>query len=470
MHLSHRLPCLVLLLASLVILSSPAQAGWRAGAAKVNITPSYPVRLSGYGSRTTEFEGVKADIWVKVLALAWDDAPPVVVMTVDNVGVPFTVRDEVLAGLKDGHITTERLAICSTHTHCAPMLKGNLANMFGVDLPADQQERIDRYTKELTASLIKAAHEALAGMQPAVISLAHGQVAFAHNRRLAVGPGYANSPNPTGPTDHDLPVLKIADEKGMVKAIFTSYACHCTTLGWNFIHPDWAGMAQAALEKAFPGAVALTAIGCGADQNPYPRHEEILAQLHGDTLAAEAVRLVKGYTMAAGDWKSGAQDLKPLQGPLSCGVRNITLSYDTLPTREQWEKQSAQGKTPHERHLAGMFLAMLARNEPVPQELPYLVQAWTFGDGLAMVFLNGEVVVDYSLRLKKEYDPARMWVNSYSNNVPCYIPSERVLKEGGYEGAGAMIYYARPTKFAPGLEDKIIGAVHELVPEGFKAK
>jgi len=84
-----------------------------------------------------------------------------------------------------------------------------------------------------------------------------------------------------------------------------------------------------------------------------------------------------------------------------------------------------------------------------------------------MVFLPGEVVVDYALRLKKEFDPARLWINAYANDVPCYIPSERILQEGGYEGGGAMIYYDRPTRFAPGVEDRIVQAVHALLPTQF---
>jgi hypothetical protein len=86
-----------------------------------------------------------------------------------------------------------------------------------------------------------------------------------------------------------------------------------------------------------------------------------------------------------------------------------------------------------------------------------------------MVFLPGEVVVDYSLRLKREFDRSRIWVNGYSNDVPCYIPSRRVLEEGGYEGGGAMVYYDRPTKFAPDVEERIVGAVHDLMPRGFLA-
>jgi putative membrane-bound dehydrogenase-like protein len=86
-----------------------------------------------------------------------------------------------------------------------------------------------------------------------------------------------------------------------------------------------------------------------------------------------------------------------------------------------------------------------------------------------MVFLPGEVVVDYSLRLKREFDRSRLWVNAYSNDNPCYIPSERILKEGGYEGGGAMVYYDRPTKLAAGVEQKIIDEVHRQLPENFRA-
>jgi hypothetical protein len=84
-----------------------------------------------------------------------------------------------------------------------------------------------------------------------------------------------------------------------------------------------------------------------------------------------------------------------------------------------------------------------------------------------MVFLPGEITVDYSLRIKREFDPARLWVNGYSNDVPCYVPSRRVLDEGGYEGAGAMVYYDRPTQFAPDVEERIMKAVHEVTPKDF---
>src|SRR5216110_3065016 len=67
----------------------------------------------------------------------------------------------------------------------------------------------------------------------------------------------------------------------------------------------------------------------------------------------------------------------------------------------------------------------------------------------------------------RRHSPTRLWVNAYANDVPCYIPSERILREGGYEGGGAMIYYDKPTRLAPGIEALIVNAVHDLVPKGF---
>ena len=147
-------------------------------------------------------------------------------------------------------------------------------------------------------------------------------------------------------------------------------------------------------------------------------------------------------------------------------MKTIELPFAELPTREEWEQNSRQ--TNYVGYYARVNLAKLDRGEHLRTRLSYTIQTWMFGDNLAMVFLPGEVVVDYSLRLKKEFDPGRLWINAYANDMPCYIPSERVLKEGGYEGGGAMVYYDQPNRFAPGIEDRIINAVHDLIPAGFQ--
>ena len=99
--------------------------------------------------------------------------------------------------------------------------------------------------------------------------------------------------------------------------------------------------------------------------------------------------------------------------------------------------------------------------------MPYRIQTWCFGDELAIVFLAGEVVVDYALRLKWETDAERLWIAAYCNDVPCYIPSRRILSEGGYEADFSMIYYGQPSRLAPATEDVIVHTVHELLPGAF---
>lgn len=428
-------------------LSAGEPTRWSVGVARVDITPDYPVRLSGYGGRREESEGVAQRIFAKAIAFGSDAEGPAVLLTVDNCGVPAHMRDELARRLAaKTKVVAARIALCSSHTHSAPVLVGALVNIFSSEIPAEHWTRIERYTRELADKLEQVALAALADRQPANLAWGVGHVGFAHNRR----------PYAFKPEDHSLPVLRITGADGKVRGILTSYACHCTTVRFNRIHGDWAGCAQEYLEKEFPGAIALTAIGCGADQNPRPRGTYELAAAHGAALGQEARSLVNGSL------------LKPLGGRLECRTREIRLPYDSVPTRAEWEARAKQGATDGIAFHARLQLAKLDRGETLPTELPYLVQVWSFGRELAMVFLPGEVVVDYSLRLKREFDAERLWVNGYSNDVPCYIPSERILQEGGYEGATAMRIYDRPNRFAAGIEDRIVGAVHGLMPAEFK--
>lgn len=412
------------------------------GVARINITPDYPIRLTGYAARKTESEGVVQQLWAKALAFGADK--PAILITVDNCGVPANVRDEVVRRLRQRTRTKpDRIAICSTHTHSGPWLRGYLPNLFVEPIPPDQQARVDRYTHELTDALETVALDALKDRQPARLSRGLGKAMFAANRRTK-----------GGPTDHDLPVLFVTDSQGKLRAIFSSYACHCTTLGGDFnqLCGDWAGYAQEYLEREHPGAIALLALGCAGDANPYPRPGLDPAKRHGQEICTEVDRVL-------------ANELSPVAGKLVCRTKQIALPLDTLPTRAEWETRAKE--TNYIGSHARLTLARLDRGEKLPTTVPYFVQTWTFGKGLAMIFLPGEVVVDYSLRLKKELDASRLWINAYANDVPCYIASERILREGNYEGGGAMPYYDKPARLAPGVENLIIGTVHDLVPKEF---
>lgn len=416
------------------------------GAAAVDITPDYPIRLSGFGFRRTESEGVTQRIWVKALAIGSDEQGPAVLLAVDNVGVPGWMVEEVAGRLKRKcGLLRERFAVTFTHTHTAPMLKGVLPTLFGQPIPPEHQQHIDRYSQELTDKLEQASLAALKDRRPARLSWGVGRVGFSKNRRPK-----------GGPVDQDLPLLAVKDLDGKLRAAYVNFATHCVTLSNNQISGDWAGYAQEAIERNHPGAVALVSIGCGADSNPIPGVQgdkvEVAAEQGGE-IAAEVERLLRGF-------------LAPITKPVTGRLQRFELPLAELPTREAWEERVKVGK--YIGYHAQVQLDRLSRGEELKEAIDYSVETWTFGQELAMVFLPGEVVVDYSLRLKRELDRSRLWVNAYSNDDPCYIPSERVLKEGGYEGASAMTYYDVPAPFRPGLEEKIISAVHKQLPATFK--
>jgi hypothetical protein len=434
------------------------------GVAEVDITPAYPVRMTGYGNRKSEMEGVEQRIKARALAVGGDardkggsaDQGPFILVTVENCGVPAYLTDAVAQRLEQkGGILRQRFVVSSTHTHCGPALRGVLGLIFGAPIPPEHQERVDRYSIELTDKIEHVARAALDQRRPSRLAWGQGSVGVAVNRRQSTARGVQIGVNPPGPVDHSLPLLRVTDAEGSVRAVLVNYACHCTTLGGDFnkICGDWAGYACEAIERSHPGAIALVTIGCGADANPQPRGSLQNAKDNGAAIAREAERLLQGK-------------LQPLQAPNKARLQKFTIPFGTLPTRAEWEERAP--KPGAEGLHARANLARLDRGEAIPAVLPYIVQTWSFGNDLAMVFLAGEVVVDYAHRLKAECDGTRLWISAYCNDVPCYIASRRVIGEGGYEVDGSMRYYDRPTRLDPEAEDRIIAAVKALLPEPFQ--
>lgn len=422
------------------------------GFARVDVTPETPVRLGGYGNRREESEGVAQKLHARAIAIG--DS---VLVAVDSIGLPAAIVEEVAARLKKSHnLPRERLAVCATHSHTAPYVNGVVPLIFGEPIPTAHQANLDRYAAFLTDRIAKAAAEALADRKPARLSWAEGKVGFAMNRRVIENRLWVKfGENTAGPVDHSLPVLIAKSPDGTLRGVVANYACHCTTFTGpdNRIHGDWAGVAAEILEGKHPGAVALITIGCGGDANPSPRIAPLIeqARIHGQTLASEVERFLD----------SG----KPLSAPPVCKLERFDLPLAPIPPKEEWERR-AEGKN-RPAFFAKLMLERLSRGEKVPTTVPYSAQAWTFGNDLAMVFLAGEVVVDYSLRLKKELDGKRLWVTAYANDLPCYIASKRMAAEGGYEVEQSMYSYDRAAPLAPEVEDLIITRVRGMVPQSF---
>jgi neutral ceramidase len=380
-------------------------AGWKAAAAAVTITPADPLPMAGYAGRTEPAEGTEQELFAKALAIEDAAGGRVVLITLDLIGVSAELRSQVVAGLGAARaIPAHAILLNASHTHCGPDYR---------------HEAATAYRESLTRGIVAAATEAIDRLAPAELTYGTARASVSMNRRTPSPQGYLNHPNPQGPVDQSVPTLAVRTADGGLAAVLFGYACHNTTMGFRRWLGDYAGYAQEDLEEDHPGTKALFMMGCGGDQNPYPRGELKYAQRHGRTLA----------------------------------------------TAVEAALEVNQKEPRHQRRISGTIRSALGTvdlpfTDPARPPLAYPVQAIRLGDGVLIVALGMEATVDYALRLKEELskpDGPAVWIAGYSNLYPGYVPSRRVLLEGGYE--------AQSMPWDPGLEERIVSRVHDVVAE-----
>jgi len=430
------------------------QPSWKAGVARVNITPTQLLWMAGYGSRTKPAEGKELDLWIKVLALEDAGAHRAIMLSSDLLGFPQSIYQHTCATLKERFgLEPEQILLSASHTHCGPVLRGALYDIYPLD--GAQIGLIENYSEELEAKIIETVGKALGDMEPAQLAAGQGTTGFAVNRRNNLEldvPELIGKGALKGPVDHSVPVLAVCLPDGRLKAVLFGYACHNTVMDFYKWCGDYAGFAQVALEKSHPQAMAMFFMGCGGDQNPLPRRRLELAERYGNMLAAAVEEALLAPP-------------RPLAPELRTAMEMVTLRLGPAPTKTELEK-ATEDKSPLTRRWATRLLGELQAGKPFIRTYPLPVQAWEFGGEQLLLTLGGEPVVDWALKFKREFG-FRTWVAGYCNDVMTYIPSRRVLQEDvpplarsrwGYEGAHAMIVYGLPAWRWAADEEELVNA------------
>ncbi len=434
-------------LAATAALALSAVAEMKVGVGSVVITPEKPIWLSGYASRKAPSEGKVQDLFAKAMAFEDADGHRTVIVTTDLIGLTrgISARTAALASEQLG-IPRERLMLTASHTHCGPALRENLGTMYALD--EAQTNRVNEYSEALPGRIFAAIEMAVNDLEPGSAHWGHGEAGFAINRRQYTQGGVALGVNPIGPVDHDVPIIVAKRADGSVKGVLFGYACHNTTLSFQQISGDYAGFAQAHIESEMPGVVALFASGCGADANPHPRGELALAEQHGAELGAAVLAAMQN-------------DLTDLPEPVRAVYEEVTLELSEPPTRAELDAQLESDNVYIQRR-AGELIKAFERDGALETTYPYPIQVFQFGDALQVTALGGEVLVDYALRIKYEQGQDNQFVIGYANDVMAYIPSLRVLREGGYESETSMIYYGLYGPWATTVEDIVMEGVRRL--------
>lgn len=429
-----------------------SRADWQIGLAATDITPAEPVFLAGYASRDRAHEGVAAPLRAKALALRDADGHRCVILTTDLIGLTAEVADPVCERIVAATgIDRADILISASHTHTGPML--TLSTGPTAKMDEAQAARQVAYTRDLQEKLAALAIDALERChQPARLSQATGLAAFVMNRREPTADrGIVLGVNPRGPVDRSVPALRIAAPDGRLLAVLFQAACHNTTLGGDFyqITGDYAGHAQRMVEERHPGVTALFTLGCAGDANPHPRGTLALSEAHGQSLGSEVCHLL-----------ADSDAWSPVPGPLTTRFAAVDLPLQPAPDGKALAAMKLQPGGSWRGFVASEIERRRAAGETLPATYRAPFSVWQFGDDLTWVALSGEVVVDYVAILEAVLGGSRLWISAYCHDVYGYLPSARVLREGGYETRG--LYAGGIGLFAPEAEPVVAGAIARL--------
>ncbi len=427
-----------------VLIAQPKE-GWKAGVASVKITPSQPLWMAGYASRTHPSTGKITDIWAKALALEDKGGNRSVLVTMDLVGIPKGVSDQIRNVLKGKlGLSRSQIILNTAHNHSGPVLTGALADIYPYG-PVEQH-KIDDYTRSFSGKVIHLVEEAFHRLEPVTLYSGNGVARFQVNRRNNKEATLSLQTHLIGPNDYAVPVIKVIDRTGNLMAVAFGYACHNTTLSGYKWSGDYAGFAQISLEKRFRGTTALFFQGCGADQNPLPRRSVALAKQYGNELADAVARVLTGK-------------MRPLSPVLKTAYKEIDLPLNPPPTSKALRKK-IKNSAGYQKRWASGLLRKLEQGDSLRTSYPYPVEVWKLGEQ-GVVILGGEVVIDYVIELKYIFGQ-NLFVLGYSNDVMSYIPTPKILREGGYEGAAAPMVYGLPATWRADGMSKIFQTILQL--------
>ncbi len=423
------------------------------GTARADISPRSPLPVAGFGFRRGVSRGVIRPLQARIVCFSpGADAPParrVLLISADILGWGDDQLERLGARLaRDCGLPAEALILHATHSHSGPQLCQHVLPCLGV--------RDDQYAAWMEDQVIEAARRALASLEPARMELHLGECAIGvHRRRLRDG-CWRMAPNPDGPVDHEVRVIRCIAPDDSTRALLVHFACHPTASADDFFSPEYPGLAMTALENEPRGpAMALFLQGCCGDIRPAMIRDGEFYR--GDFNDAErlAARLADAVRQAL------ARPGQPLPlDELETERTERALPLGPLPTPEQLrdlaDQQTVEGEW--SRHL-------LAHPAAIRPHAPLRLTLLRLSPALRLIFANAELMIEHGLEFKRRSDGRDLLVGC-SNGILGYLPTARQLEEGGYEPAESWLYYGAPAPFTSDAEQVFRSAVERLVTAG----
>lgn len=431
------LPLTVMILVALALSTAmlgaqQAQPGpLSVGISTADITPEGSVWMRGFGARDRPSDGVERNIFA--WCVVFDNGQTrAAILSLDICALNYRQLQRFRALAAASGIPEQHLMVNWTHNHYGPHLGS-------VEAHARNEEYYQLFS-ERTEALFE---EAVADLRPAVLEYAVGDCTMGVNRRQIREDGVAHfRPEPRKPIDPDVPVLRVLDAEGAVRAVIFGYACHPTTISGELLYKigtDFPGYARDWVEAAYPGATAIFLQGCGGDIKPravQPRAGEAYGRFGAVLLDERGLKAAMGYELGR------------------AVVTALAVPPESVPADRSVDLSDAiEAPVP----LGGVVELIRLPSKDNPEELwqtPWHVGAWRIGD-LYLFGSQGEVLSAIGLRIKREMEGTRVWTNGYTHWGGGYFPDAASYPEEGYE--------VRNTSFAPAAEEILVATAKRLI-------
>ncbi|GGD72901.1 neutral/alkaline non-lysosomal ceramidase N-terminal domain-containing protein [Paenibacillus nasutitermitis] len=423
------------------------------GTAKVNITPSRPVPLGGFASRLGlgGFQGVSHPLYARILCFQHSVADGKTTLAVLGSADLLWWGSQMVEALKQRirelcHVDT--VILHGTHTHSGPQIWDGFSEYGGsIDLA---------YIAELETTVLQGVEAAMSNMEPVTVDIGRGVCDIATNRRSKADDGIRIAPNPNGPVDRELTVLRYKsahDER--TKAVLVHYACHPVVTSDNLISSEFTGVAMEELEQSIgDGAICAYLQGSCGDINP-----------HDGDMGGDAQVVMLGCRLANDVNKVLAGAMRRVD---SISLRSVRMSVE-LPLQALPEREYLESRLGEPGVMGEWSRKLLSRQEGIPASMSLKMTGLALTEGFAVLAMNAEVVVEYGLYLKSASNKTVVPL-AYSDGMIGYIPTARQLAEGGYEPIDSTYYFGLPAPFAPEAEGILREALDVVAREFCDAK
>ncbi len=421
------------------------------GSAKDIITPSIEMSPIGFGvTYGKPFKNYHDDLYVRTLMLKDSEGETVILMAFDLLFHDDTLVEALrnYAYEKFG-VPKDNLHIAFTHTHFGPAVKGYNFKHYK-----------DEYEKFIF-------ERACCTIDRAFLSTFTGTLKFATvngdwniSRRLMQDGVMRFRPNPLGEYDGNLYLFKLEDENGKMRALAVNFACHPSNLDSTDYHysmsSEYPGRLCQKIEGEYYGCNAIFFQGFGADTKL--RRAGNSATFHGitpedcDEVASAMAHRIKAKLLT-NDWQTL---------PVSLGAKafQVELPLDVYP-KEKYEEFFNFYST--NRRVELMFdncKKVLETYDDMPDTLTLSCGAIQINPDFYIFSMGGEPGINIATVLRESFPDKTLVCFGY-NNAIAYVPSDKMIEEGGYEAEESVPEYR--------LKGKIKLGANKIFCDGFHA-